>query len=302
MLRNVLLWLSERKKLQDFILRSRLARKVAHRFVAGEALDDAVEVTRELNARGMKVTLDHLGESVSDPEGAVKAARDYVGILERIEREGLDAGISIKLTQIGLAFDEDLCRNNLRVIAEAARVCNNFVRIDMESSEHIEGTLRLFYDLYPEYSNLGVVIQSYIRRSERDVRRLCQLGASVRLCKGAYKEDGSVAFTRKAEVDANYLKLLSLLAGCPSPLAVATHDDRMIAAATELADGSGRDGSLEFQMLYGVRRDLQAKLVDDGYRMRVYIPYGREWYPYFMRRMAERPANLFFVLRALVGK
>lgn len=302
MLRNTLLWLSERKRLQDAILKSKLARGVARRFVAGETLDEAMEATRELNEHGMKVTLDHLGESVSDPEGAVRAARDYVEILERIEREGIDAGISIKLTQIGLSIDEDLCRNNLRFIAEAARRCDNFVRIDMESSEHIEGTLQLFYELYPEYRNLGVVIQSYMRRSEQDVLELCQQGASVRLCKGAYKEAESVAFTRKSDVDANYLKLLSLLAHCPSPLAVATHDDRMIEAAREVAADGHRDGSVEFQMLYGVRRDLQAKLVEEGYRMRVYVPYGNEWYAYFMRRMAERPANLLFVLRALVGK
>lgn len=302
MLRSTLLWLSERKGLQGFILRSRIARRVARRFVAGETLAEAMEVTRRLNGRGMKVTLDHLGEAVADRRGAAQATSDYVRILERIEREKVDAGISIKLTQVGLAIDEDLCRANLRRVAEAARDCGNFVRIDMESSEYTQSTLRLFYDLFDTFNNVGVVVQSYMRRSEDDIRKLCSIGAAVRLCKGAYSEPESIAFQKKGGVDDNYLKLLSILGDCDSPLAVATHDDRMIEAGRRVARNGNRDRAFEFQMLYGIRRDLQARLVEQGYRMRVYLPYGTEWYPYFMRRMAERPANMFFVLRAMAGK
>lgn len=302
MIRNTLLWLSERRGLQAYILRSRIARTVSRRFVAGETLGEAIEVARKLNSVGIKVTLDHLGESVSDPSGATQATMDYVRILERIAQEGVDSGISIKPTQIGLAIDEDLCRSNMKQIAEAARSIGNFVRMDMEGSEYTEATLRVFYSLRPEFDNIGVVVQSYMRRSEEDVRRLCGIGASVRLCKGAYKEPESVAFQQKSDVDANYLKLLATLGECSVPLAVATHDDRMIDAGRQISQNGRRDWSFEFQMLYGVRRDVQARLVAEGYRMRVYVPYGTEWYPYFMRRMAERPANLAFVLRSMVGK
>ena len=303
MLRSVLLYLSEQKRLQNFILRRRLARKLARRFVAGETLDEAIQVTRELNAQGMEVTLDYLGESVENEDQAILATDAYIGILERVDQEKVRTGISIKLTQIGLAIDEDLCGRNLRRIAEAARAFNNFVRIDMEASEYVKSTLRLFHGLHVEFKMLGAVIQSYMRRSESDVRKLAAGGASVRLCKGAYMEPEGVAFQKKAQVDANYVRLLEILIDSGSPVAVASHDLRMIDAAKNLMkDNSSRKASVEFQMLYGVRRDLQTELVGDGYRMRVYVPYGTEWYPYFMRRMAERPANLLFVLRALKGK
>lgn len=304
MLRRILLYLSERKGLQDFILRRKLAVKVARRFVAGEDLDEAMQVARDLECRGMHVTLDHLGESVASESQACRATEDYIRILERIEAEdGVRASISIKPTQIGLAIDPNLCRRNLRRLAEAARAYDNFVRIDMESSEYVESTLELFYELFSEFGNLGAVIQSYLRRSESDVRKLASIGAPVRLCKGAYKEPEAVAFQKKSEVDANYLRLLEILVNSQSPLAVATHDGAMIdAAKCNLAEAPKRNAPVEFQMLYGVRRDLQARLVSDGYRMRVYVPYGQEWYPYFMRRMAERPANLLFVIRALKGK
>ncbi|UCF18780.1 MAG: proline dehydrogenase family protein [Gemmatimonadota bacterium] len=303
MLRGILLYLSEQKRLQNFILRRRLAQRVARRFVAGETLDEAIAVTRDLNSRGMDVTLDHLGESVEREDQAIMATDDYIAILDRVAEEGVRTGISIKLTQIGLAIDQGLCRDNLKRIAEAARRDDNFVRIDMEASEYVESTLTLFHELHQEYGNLGAVIQSYLRRSERDVRKLAASAASVRLCKGAYQEPEKIAFQKKSEVDENYVHLLRILINSGSPLAVATHDSRMIESAKQLMrDTSNRDAPVEFQMLYGVRRDLQALLVEKGYRMRVYVPYGTEWYPYFMRRMAERPANLLFVLRALGGK
>jgi proline dehydrogenase len=304
MLRSVLLFLSERKGIQNFILRWKLARRVSHRFVAGETLDEAIQVTRGLNERGMQVTLDHLGESVESEAQALQATDDYIDILERLDSEsGVMASISIKPTQVGLAVDPDLCLRNVRRLVAAARAHGNFVRIDMESSEYTESTLNLFYDLFTEFKNVGVVVQSYLRRSEDDVRKLAAIGAPVRLCKGAYKEPAHLAFQEKREVDDNYVRLLAILMDSESPLAVATHDSSMIAAAKQLLrDGADRKARVEFQMLYGVRRDMQAQLVDEGFMMRVYVPYGTEWYPYFMRRMAERPANLLFVLRALRGR
>lgn len=304
MLRSVLLYLSERKRLQDFILKRKLARRVSRRFVAGETLDEAVAVIRDLRAQGMDVTLDHLGESVEREYQAVQATDDYIEILERIDREhSAAATISIKPSQIGLAIDPDLCRRNLRRLAEAARERGNFVRIDMESSHFTELTLSVFYELFEEFKNLGVVIQSYLRRSEADIRKLAALSAPVRLCKGAYKEPEELAFQSKSEVNDSFVRLLEILMESDAPLAVATHDGLMIDAAKRLMrETQGRQGPVEFQMLYGIRRDLQARLVEEGYRMRIYVPYGNEWYPYFMRRMAERPANLFFVLRAMVGK
>lgn len=303
MLRSLLLYLSERKKLQDIILNQKLARRIARRFVAGETLDDAIRVTRELNASGMLVTLDHLGEAVEREDQAERAAQAYIGILARVHDEQVKTGISIKLTQIGLAIDRELCRGHLRNIVEAARRYGNFVRIDMEASEYVESTLQLFYELNGELRNVGAVIQSYLRRSESDVKELSSRGASVRLCKGAYNEPEEVAFQKKQEVDQSYVRLLEILMNSNSPLAVATHDSRMIDAAKNMMRmNSKRKAAVEFQMLYGVRRDVQAQLVAEGYRMRVYVPYGTEWYPYFMRRMAERPANLVFVLRALKGR
>ncbi len=303
MLRSVLLFLSERKGIQRLVRRSGLARRVADRFVAGETLDEAMAVVRRLVERGMAVTLDRLGESVASEAQANRATDAYIELLDRIDSEsGLSASISIKLTQMGLAIDRRLCERNVRRLLEAAAARGNFVRIDMESSEYTQATLDLFYALWGEFRHVGVVIQSYLRRSEDDVRRLASLCAPVRLCKGAYKEPADVAFQRKSEVDANYVRLLEILAASGSPLAVATHDSKMIEAAMRLLADGGRSAPFEFQMLYGVRRDLQAQLVRDGYEMRVYVPYGTDWYPYFMRRMAERPANLLFVTRALLGR
>jgi len=304
MLRSVLLYLSEQKGLQNFILRRKLARKVARRFVAGETFTEAVAVTRDLNARGMDVTLDHLGESVQHEDQAVQATDDYIEILERLDKEeGVEASISIKPTQLGLAIDPDLCRANLHRLAQAGRDYGNFVRIDMESTDYTESTLNIFYDLFDEFKNLGTVIQSYLRRSEDDVRKLASMAAPVRLCKGAYKEPEDLAFQKKSEVNDSFVRLLEVMMDSQAPLAVATHDHLMIEAAKRLIKNhTDRTAPVEFQMLYGIRRDIQAQLVRQGYKMRVYVPYGSDWYPYFMRRMAERPANLFFVLRASVGK
>ncbi len=304
MLRSALLYLSEQKGLQNFILRSKLARGMSHRFVAGERLDEAIEVTRDLNARGMDVTLDHLGEAVEREDQANRATDDYIKILERIDSEnGVNASISIKPTQLGLAIDPELALQNLQRLGDAAREYENFVRIDMESSDYTQSTLDVFFALFHDNKNLGTVIQSYLRRSEDDIRKLASMAAPVRLCKGAYKEPEELAFQRKSEVDDSYVRLLEILMDSESPLAIATHDHAMIDAGKRLISKyPNRRAPVEFQMLYGIRRDLQARLVEEGYKMRVYVPYGSDWYPYFMRRMAERPANLFFVLRASVGK
>lgn len=304
MLRSVLLYLSEQKRLQSFVLNSKFARKRSRRFVAGEALDEAIAAVGELNSRGMDVTLDHLGEAVESEEQASKATDDYIKILERLAGEsGVEATISIKPTQIGLAIDRDLCLKNMRRLAESARGHRNFIRMDMEASNYVDGTLSVFYELFDEFDNIGTVIQSYLRRSEEDTRELARRGAPVRLCKGAYSEPVDLAFQKKAEIDDNYVRLLEILMDSRAPVGIATHDDKMLAAGKRLIEEhAGRTAPVEFQMLYGVRRDLHAKLVDEGYGMRVYVPYGSEWYPYFMRRMAERPANLLFVLRAMGGK
>jgi len=304
MLRSTLLYLSEKKSLQNLILRSKLARGMSRRFVAGETLDEAIEVTRDLHARGMDVTLDNLGEAVEREDQATQATDDYIKILERIDKEdGIEASISIKPTQLGLAIDPELARVNLQRLGEAAREYANFVRIDMESTDYTGSTLDVFHALFEENKNLGTVIQSYLRRSEDDIRKLASVAAPVRLCKGAYKEPEDLAFQEKQEVDDSYVKLLEILMDSDAPLAIATHDHVMIDAGKRLIkEYPNREAPVEFQMLYGIRRDLQARLVEQGHKMRVYVPYGSDWYPYLMRRMAERPANLFFVLRASVGK
>lgn len=319
MLRAVLLYLSENEKLRDLVLRRPFARTLARRFVAGETLDEAMGVCRALNARGLSVSLDYLGERVTNRAEAERSVRAYLAALDRVAAEGVDAYISLKLTQLGLDIDEGFCAQKLARVAHRAAELGKFVRIDMENSAYVDATCRLFRGLFPRYRNLGIVLQSCLYRSEADARELCALGAPVRLCKGAYKEPETVAFPKKEDVDRNYECLLAILFECGSPLAVATHDARLIEAAKEIARGrgdargsrgtggsveSGRLGNsapaFEFQMLYGVRRDLQERLVREGFRMRVYLPYGTQWYAYLMRRMAERPANLWFVVRAVL--
>ncbi|NIN72449.1 MAG: proline dehydrogenase [Gemmatimonadetes bacterium] len=304
MLRSILLYLSEQERLQNFVLRSRFARKRSRRFVAGETLDEAIAAARDLNRRGMDVTLDHLGESVESEDQANKATDDYIRILDRLAAEsGAEATISIKPTQIGLAIDRELCLKNMRRLAETADALGNFVRMDMEASCYVDTTLSVFYELFGEFENIGAVIQSYLRRSEEDVRELARRGAPVRLCKGAYKEPARLAFQKKQEINDSYVKLLEILMDSQAPIGIATHDDLMIDAGKRLIrECRDRKAPVEFQMLYGIRRDMQARLIEQGYGMRVYVPYGNEWYPYFMRRLAERPANLFFALRAMRGK
>ena len=300
MLRDTLLYLSEQPTLKR-LLSGGMARPLVRRFVAGETLNDAMDAVRRLNDAGLTASLDYLGESVNRAEDAGAAALQYITILHAIERQGARANASLKLTQMGLDVDRALCVRNIeRIIAQAAQF-GNFIRVDMEGSDYTQVTLDIFKELFAKHKNVGVVIQSYLYRSEADVRELNVLGARVRLCKGAYSEPESVAFPRKADTDENYIKLMRLLLSEGVYPGIATHDERMIDATREFAAREDiPPDRFEFQMLYGVRRDLQAQLLRDGYRMRVYVPYGGEWYPYLVRRLAERPANILFILRGIL--
>jgi proline dehydrogenase len=271
----------------------------ARRFIAGETVTEAIEAARTLKSRGMRVALDYLGESVSTTKSAAAAAREYVQLIETIERN-----LSLKLTQLGLTIDKATCVDNLRRIMEPAARHDFFVRIDMESSEFTQLTLDVFETLWKlDFRNVGIALQSSLHRTEQDIRRMNELGARVRLVKGAYKEPAAVAFQQKADVDAAYVRQMRLLLDHGVYPAIATHDEYIITETrTYAAERQLGKDHFEFQMLYGIRRDLQTKLVADGYRMRVYIPFGKEWFPYFMRRLGERPANVGFVLRALLGE
>jgi proline dehydrogenase len=298
MLRSSLLYLSNQPKVAGFVRKNALARKFARRFVAGETLEEALPAVRALNAKGISASLDLLGESVTNAAEA-RAARDsYLEILARIADGKLDANVSLKLTAMGMDISEDLCVAIMQDILARARETNVFVRLDMESSAYTDRTLRLFEDrLYPTYRDLvGVVLQSYLYRTASDVEHANGLKCRVRLCKGAYKEPASVAFPEKRDVDANYVKCMQLLMEKGNYPGLATHDTVIIDRAKAFARERGiANDRFEFQMLYGIRRDLQEQLVRDGYRMRVYVPFGNEWYPYLMRRLAERPANVAFI-------
>ena len=277
-------------------------RSFARRFIAGETTAEAIQVARTLESRGLSQTLDYLGESVSSAAEADKATRDYLAVVNEIVGAGIGRNISLKLTQLGLDLDRVTALDNLRRILDPATTHGFFVRIDMENSPYAEVTLDVFETLWGlGYRNLGVVLQSALYRTEGDLARVLALGARVRLVKGAYKEPASVAYQRKADVDAAYLRLMETLLRSGTFPALATHDPGIIERAKALAAHEAvRKDAFEFQMLYGVRRDLQTSLAADGYGVRVYIPFGGEWFPYFMRRLGERPANVSFVLRSLL--
>jgi proline dehydrogenase len=274
----------------------------ARRFIAGESVDEAIQAARAIQAHGFLLTLDYLGESVGTLDEADAAAREYLRILDVIVASEVERNVSLKLTQLGLDVDRATCVDNLRRILEPAQRHGFFVRIDMENSPYAQVTLEIFETLWQQqYRNLGVVLQSYLYRSEADARRVTALGARVRLVKGAYKEPKSVAWQQKSEVDAAYVALMKFLLDHGTYPAIATHDPAIIDATVAYARERGIPADrFEFQMLYGVRRDLQRSLVARGYRMRVYVPFGREWFPYFMRRLGERPANVAFVLKSLM--
>ena len=298
MLRSTLLYLSSQPRIFRFVRNNRFAKKFAHRFVAGETLDEALAAVRTLNSMAITASLDLLGESVTNEREARAAANEYLTILDRIHEQRLDANVSIKLTAMGLDISEELCVSTMHDVLERARAYGTFVRLDMESSAYTERTLRLFEERFsPSYkTHVGIVLQSYLYRTWSDVERAILCKYRVRLCKGAYKEPPSVAFPDKKEVDANYVKCMRALLEQGNYPGIATHDPAIIAEAKRFVSERGIDRSrFEFQMLYGVRRDLQEQLVRDGYRMRVYVPFGTQWYPYLMRRLAERPANVAFI-------
>ncbi len=266
----------------------------ARRFIAGETVGEAIDAARALEARGLLLTLDYLGESVRTIDEALAATKEYVRIVDVRVASGIERNLSLKLTQLGVDIDRATCVDNLRRILDPAQRHGFFVRIDMENSPYTDVTLEVFETLWQqEYRNIGVALQSCLHRTEKDVRRMNELGARVRLVKGAYKEPAAVAYQLKSEVDAAYVRLMRLLLDEGTYPAIATHDEAMLGAtrghAAERGIGSDR---FEFQMLYGIRRDLQAALVDSGYRVRIYVPFGRQWFPYFMRRLGERPANV----------
>jgi proline dehydrogenase len=298
-MRQGLLWLSERQGIFNFVRRNGLARKFASRFVAGETIDTGVQAAVDLATKGITSSLDLLGESVAAESEAVAARDQYLRMLERMAAARVEVNVSVKLTQMGLDIGEELCAANMLAILDKAEALGGFVRLDMEGSDYTQRTLDFFRNrLYERHgAHCGVVIQSMLRRSEQDVEDLVALGARVRLCKGAYLEPPSVAFPDKRDVDRNYVRLMQRLLSAGNYPGLATHDESIIGQAREFA-GRERIGTdrYEFQMLYGVRRDLQTRLRRAGHNMRVYIPFGTQWYPYLMRRLAERPANIAFVL------
>lgn len=270
----------------------------AKRFVAGEDLQSALPAIRGLNEKGIMATFDHLGENVVSEQMAREAADSYLEILETIVREGLNSNVSLKLTQMGMDLGDEFCLNNVERVVKKAREMNNFVRIDMEGSQYTQRTLNIVFELFERYGNVGAVIQAMLLRSEDDVKDLIKRGIRVRLCKGAYKEPRSVAFMKKEQVNENYLKLMKMLLREGDYPAIATHDEKMIEECKRFISENGIDRSrFEFQMLYGIRRDLQLSLAREDYNVRVYVPYGKEWFPYYYRRLRERKENVFFVLR-----
>ena len=304
LLRSAFIGLSTNQPLRRFSESSSIGRKLSSRFVAGLEVEDALRAAEMLNNYGMSATLDSLGESVSTEAEAQKSAEIYHRLLDEIAARKLSANISVKLTQMGLELSPDLAYKIASGLTEHARATNSFVRIDMEGSNLTQVTLDLVHHLHAreEYrGHIGIVIQAYLYRSEADIQQLVEHGIRVRLCKGAYQEPPSVAFPKKHDVDTNFVRLAGILLSSPTYHGLATHDEAMIEAAKNFASNKGiAPDMFEFQMLYGVRRDLQRRLIREGYNVRVYIPFGREWYPYFMRRLAERPANIFFLAKNLI--
>src|SRR5215213_759470 len=300
--RSALIWLSGQEGLKDFAARFKFFNKLTTRFVAGETLDEVIPFIREINAENCTASFDHLNEAVNNADEANNEVEEYLKILERIDQTRIRSNVSIKLTQFGLGLDPELAYKNARRIVEDARRRGNFVRVDMEGSNVTQATIDIFKRLRSEFelNDVGIVLQSYLRRTYADAQELVKLPARIRICKGAYNEPPEVAFPDKKDVDANYVKVMQLLLSSGVYHGIATHDPKMIDATIDFAmrEGIGKE-KYEFQMLYGVRRDLQRQLSRDGFNVRIYVPYGKHWYPYFMRRLAERPANVWFVLKNL---
>ena len=300
--RSALLYLAGQEKLKDFAARFTFFKNLTTRFIAGESADEAVAAIRDINARGCSASFDHLNESVSSVAETEGEVREYLNVLAKIDDSGINSNVSIKLTQFGLDIDRELAYRNARRVVEDAARRGNFVRIDMEGSNVTQATIDVFKRLRAEFglNDVGIVLQSYLRRTFDDAQELLKIPARIRICKGAYNEPPEVAFPDKKDVDENYVRVMKLLLSSGTYHGIATHDPNMINATIRYAreQGIGNE-AFEFQMLYGIRRNLQEKLARDGYNMRVYVPYGKHWYPYFMRRLAERPANIWFVLKNL---
>lgn len=308
MFRSSLIYLSTASWARSVVTGTKLGWLTASRFIAGETVDQAIEAIRGLNAKGINATLDHLGESVSNLEEAARAADAYVLAVDKIAQSGVRSNVSLKLTQFGLALDYNACLANVRRVVERAYITNNFVRIDMEDTPFTDQTIAILRALLRDFNNVGIVLQAYLFRTEKDLLALTSDKIRIRLCKGAYNEPPDKAFPQKADTDANYIKLAKILLDrtqtappadpsgrFPALPGFATHDEKMIdAVKAYVAEKKIPRNHFEFQMLYGIRRELQEQLAADGYAMRVYVPYGTEWYPYFMRRLAERPANVWF--------
>jgi len=301
MLKDTLLYLSQNARMRDFVVQNKITRHASRRFVAGEILDDAVQATHKLNQQGIQVALDLLGENVHDEKEALAARSDYLSAIALIPRTNVDANISVKLTALGLDVSRDLCEENLQTLLKSGAEHNVFICVDMEGSDYTASTIEMVRRARQQYERCGTVIQSYLYRSRADIEQLVDEQVRIRLVKGAYKEPQSVAYQNKEDVDQQYVQLMKILLARGNFPAIATHDEAMIdAACTFVREHGISKSAFEFQMLYGIRRDLQEKLVAQGYNMRVYVPYGSQWYPYLMRRMAERPANLMFVLTNLI--
>ena len=300
--RDALIWLSRQEGLKDFATRFGFFKKLTTRFVAGDSLDEVVPFIRQLNSENCTASFDHLNESVGSEAEAEKEVEEYLDILKRIDEQRIRSNVSIKLTQFGLGLDPELAYRNARRVVEEAHRRGNFVRVDMEDSNVTQETIDIFKRLRAEFdlNTVGIVLQSYLYRTVKDAEELIKLPARIRICKGAYNEPPEVAFPDKKDVDANYLKVMQILLSSGIYHGIATHDPKMIDATIDFAkrEGIGKE-KYEFQMLYGVRRDLQRQLARDGFNLRIYVPYGKHWYPYFMRRLAERPANIWFVMKNL---
>jgi proline dehydrogenase len=298
MLRTLLLELAKSSRLRRWITSHGTTRRVAQRFVPGEDLAPALEAARSCNRAGMTASLDHLGENVGTRDDAERARAAYTEVLERISAGDINANVSLKLTHLGLDLGEEFCAEQLRIVTRRATNLKNFVRVDMEGSAYTDRTIQIVKQARAETDAVGTVIQACLHRSEQDIRNLLNIGCRIRLVKGAYKEPSQIAFPGKKQVDANFIKLMKILLPSGSYHAIATHDPNMVEATIRFAaEHDITKDKFEFQMLYGIRTDLQSRLVRQGYRVRVYIPFGKDWFPYFMRRLAERPANLLFFAR-----
>ena len=301
--RSTLIYLSRQEWLKDFAAHFSLFKRLTTRFVAGETIAEAIDFIRELNAEGCSASFDHLNESVANPAEAEGEVKEYLEVLSRIDETGINSNVSIKLTQFGLELDPELAYKNARAVVDDAARRGNFVRVDMEASSVTQQTIDIFKRLRAEFglNDVGIVLQSYLRRTYADAEELVKLPARIRICKGAYNEPAEVAFPDKKDVDENYVRVMQLLLSSGTYHGIATHDPKMIDATLAFSQREEiPKDAFEFQMLYGIRRDLQRQLAQDGYNVRIYVPYGKHWYPYFMRRLAERPANIWFVTKNLL--